>query len=131
MVTRLNDSSRDQQLYGVELNWAYGTFKLYTGTQPGSAGGSHSDTLLATFTFNGFGAKSSGVMPVTTGAMTLPVTAAATGTVGWGRIESAGKIADLTITVTSGGGDIEMPDLSVTSGDSITLSNMNFNQPGA
>ncbi len=98
-----------------------GGLKLYTGTQPALGGGSHSDTLIATNLNFTVAAAVNGIISMTD---VTGMTVDANGTIGWGRIGgSSGQAIDFSITNTGGGGDMTMGSTTVTTSDTIDISN--------
>lgn len=99
---------------------------IYSGTQP-AGGGAASGTLLATLTANAsqFAASASG------GILTLSsitgATAVATGTAAWFRITKSDDtwVMDGDVTVTGGGGDLELDNINVTINGTVGMSGTN------
>jgi hypothetical protein len=113
---------------------AAGTLKIYTGSQPTNPDTSASGTLLATFTLDAtaFGDASNGV--ATLASTPLSTTGAADGTAGWFRVETggtggAGAVFDGTVTVTSGGGTIELNTTTISNGVTVEITSGTFTMP--
>lgn len=98
-----------------------GTIKIYTGTSPGP-GSAATGTLLATVTLvdPSFGAASGGSATL---ADPAAVTAVASGTAGYCRVQdSTGAVVmDGTVTATGGGGDLTLASTSISSGQTIDI----------
>lgn len=90
-------------------------------------------TTLATLTFSdpAFGAASGGV--ATASAITSDTSAAATGTAAACRFQDSDSTAvlDGSVTATSGGGDIELSSVSITAGDTVSISSLTGTQPAS
>jgi hypothetical protein len=121
MVLELPTASRNAACDAVVDRCEGGTppalIRVYTGTKPG-ANNAATGTLLAQFT-----CSNPAFTAAVTGTATLDITPALTatglanGTAGWFRIVTGATIAtviDGTVTVTGGGGDLELNTLSVT-----------------
>ncbi len=93
MAVRMNTTTANYIAYQMAYNMFTGgvvDVKVYTGTQPATAGGSHSDTLLSTINITGSwnAAASKKVTHDLTSAQ--DGSAAATGTAGWARLSYGG-----------------------------------------
>lgn len=110
-----------------------GTLKVYSGTQPANANSSITGTLLATFTLDlpAFSAATAGV--ATLSAVPIATTGLAAGTATHFRAAtSAGATAfDGSVTVTAGGGQIELNTVTVSVGVSLEITAGTFTQPAA
>lgn len=97
--------------------------KIYTGAQPSTGDTAVTGTLLATITLPAtpFAASSSGTAAK---SGTWSATASASGTAGYYRLisQDTTKSIDGAITVTSGGGELELDNTSINSGQTITIS---------
>lgn len=116
----------------VDAGPAAGTVKIYTGSQPATADTAESGTLLATVALGdpAFGAVSNGVI---TAADPVAVTAVASGTAGWFRVEDStgANVYDGSVTATGGGGDMTLATTAVTSGLSIDITSLTVTMPAA
>ncbi len=116
---------RNEMLDAYRDDFNSGQLRIYSGTRPTDADTALSgNTLLATLTFGApaFGAASAGT--ITANAITGG-TAAATGTASFARcIKSDGTtvICDLSVTVTGGGGEVQLSTISIVSGVGVTIS---------
>ena len=99
-----------------------GTLEWRTGAMPATPETADSGTLLATNTCaaTAFGAAANGTI---TYNPDTPNTQVATGNIGYCRAkDSAGNVIDdLTVTVTGGGGDVEVDKLAVAAGEKVTV----------
>lgn len=114
-----------------------GTLVLYSGTQPANPDTALSgNTALATFQFSAtaFGADSlvGGFQQATASFAAQTVTAVASGTAAFGRVyksDGTTAVADLSVTATGGGGDIQLNSTAVSQNGSVTLSSLLFKMP--
>lgn len=110
-----------------------GTIKIYTGTQPATANDSASGTLLATFTLGdpAFSAAATGVATLL--GVPLATTGSSAGTAGWFRAaDSTGATAfDGSITVTGGGGQLELNTTTISVGVAVEITGGSYTQPAA
>lgn len=108
-----------------------GYVQIYTGAAPATADTAATGTLLGTVTASdpAFGAPAAGV--VTANAMTSDTSADATGTAGYFRsFDSAGNVVTQgTITGTGGGGDMELDNVNIVAGGTITINSWTITQP--
>lgn len=118
----------------VDAGAGAGTLKIYTGSQPADADDAVSGTLLVTITFSdpAFGAAASGSAAADV-TPALSAAAGAAGTAGWFRVaDSTGAtVFDGAITGTGGGGDIELDNTSIASGQTVTISSLTFSVPAS
>lgn len=110
-----------------------GTIKVYTGSQPANANTAVTGTLLATFTLDlpAFSGSSAGVATVS--AVPISTTGVAAGTAGYFRAAtSAGNAAfDGSVTVTGGGGQLELNTTTASVGVSIQITAGTFTMPAS
>ena len=115
-----------------------GKIKIYNGTQPTDANTAvGAQTLLATFTCasTAFGTSTaSGTTPsrssVAAAASISDVTAVATGTASWFRaLKSDGTTVICDGSVGLSGCDLNMTDVSLTSGETCSISSLNLATP--
>lgn len=136
MPLRLSDAARNAKVNAcvglLDAGAGAGTIKIYTGAQPATPATAASGTLLATVTLAdpAFGAASGGSASLGDPAS---VNAAATGTAGWARFaDSNGNVVfDGHVTVTGGGGVIELSSTSLTSGAPVDITGGTYTQPMA
>jgi hypothetical protein len=115
-----------------------GTIKVYTGTQPADANTAiTSQTLLGTFSFpaTAFGTpSSSGTAPsrvtsANAGSIS-DITAVASGTAAWFRtFKSDGTTAVFDGSVGTSGCDLNLTDVSITSGEAMSISSFALSAP--
>ena len=112
-----------------------GTIEIRTGTPPTNCGDADSGTLLGTLTLSAtaFGNAADGTDKATAAAATITgdTSADTDGTAGHFRAKDGnGKcIIQGDITATSGGGDMELDDIVISTGDSIDVTSWTFNIP--
>lgn len=136
MATRTADAARnaatDAVVDRIDAGAAAGTLKIYTGAQPADADDAASGTLLVTITLGdpAYGASASGTAAL---SGTPSGTAVATGTAGWFRVaDSDGNtVFDGSVTGTGGGGDIELDNTSIASGQTVTITALPFSTPAS
>ncbi len=111
-----------------------GKIRIYSGTQPASAGDAASGDLLVTITLNdpAFGATSSGSASLDADPA-LTGTVAASGTAGWwrGLDSDDNTVCDGSITATGGGGDLTLSTVSLVSGGTVTLTGGTLTVPAS
>lgn len=97
--------------------------KLFTGTPPATLGDADSGTLVASMTLpsDWMNAASGGQM--TKAGTWEDLTADNGGTVGYFRIYTSGSVAKIqgTVSITAGGGDMELDNNVVTAGQKVTI----------
>lgn len=109
-----------------------GNLKIYSGSQPATADTAPSGNLIVTITLPAtpFAAASSGVIAK---SGTWSGVAGATDTAGWFRIQTSGNTHPLdgSVTATAGGGELELDDVTITSGQTVTVSSFTITQPAS
>jgi len=112
-----------------------GLVRIYTGAQP-ALNAAVSGTLLAEFTMSdpAFGAAAAAGSGAVATALSMPKTdaaAAATGTAGYGAVVDSNSVVlwTGTVTATGGGGDFEIDNTSITSGQEVQLTSWTFTLP--
>lgn len=121
MATTLNTSLRNQQAdaWGTDLN--SGFIKIYTGAQP-AANDAPSGTLLVTIDLDAdaYGAAASGSA---TALGTLSGVAGNTGTAGYAQqVNAAGTRWQYgSVTATGGGGAVQLDSISISVGNTVTI----------
>jgi len=108
--------------------------RIYSGTRPANADTAPSGTLLAELVCGTpfAPAASSGVL--TANAITQDSSADATGTATWCRLtNSAGSttVLDGDVTVTGGGGDLQLVNTSLTAGQPVQVTSFVITEGGA
>lgn len=111
-----------------------GYIEVRTGAQPASVGTAASGTLLGTLVLSdpAFGnATTASPSVATASAITSDSTADASGTAGWFRAyDSAGTaIIDGSITASGGGGDMQLDNVNVVAGGTISISAWTISLP--
>lgn len=123
MATRLPTASRNATTNAlaalVDADVGAGTIQIRTGAQPATADLAATGTLLATITLAdpAWGASVAGVSTLDATPV-LSTTGVAAGTAGWFRMldNSGDTICDGAITVTGGGGELELNTLTISIG---------------
>lgn len=135
MATRLPDGSQqaaaDAVVDRIDVGGA-GSLKIYTGSQPADADSTPAGTLLVTIALaaTAYGsANTSGTAALASTPRTG--TAAATGTAGCFEVVSGGglKVFQGSVTATGGGGDLTLDNVSIASGQTVSISSLSYTQP--
>ncbi len=132
MALQLDTDIRNDLLDGIDSVFDGGTLKIYTTAQPANADTAISgQTLLATVDVDAdsFNAAASGAK--TKQGTWSELSAIATGTAAWFRLANGAdsRRIDGDITITSGGGVLELDSLSITSGQVVTITTFTLNMP--
>lgn len=134
MALQLSTQVRNARLDAIESTAGFSAkLQIRSGVAPANCAAASSGTLLAELTLPSdyMSAASSG-SKVKIGTWTA--TATATGTAGHFRIvDSAGTTCHLqgSVTATSGGGDMELDNTSIASGQTVTVSTFTLNEANA
>ncbi len=131
MSLQLDGDIRNDLLDGIDATFNSGTLEIREGAQPANADAAATGTVLVTITLpaDSFGAAAAGAKAK---AGTWEDTSAdATGTAGWFRLKNGAdtRRIDGNITVTSGGGELELDSLSITAGQTVTITTFTLNMP--
>lgn len=130
MTIRLNNGTRDASLDAIDTavntgtGTTGGTIEIFTGVVNGTFGSNPAGTLISTITLDAtaFAASSSGVMVAT---LTSPDGTAAPSALVAGCFvisdRDGAHVLDGSITVTSGGGDLELTDVNIGNGVVISI----------
>ena len=130
LPTAVRNAAADAVVGRVDAGPAAGKLRIYSGAQPASANDAPSGTLLAEVTLAdpAFGAAAAG-----SAALVDPpaVVASANGTAGWFRVvDSTGAtVMDGSVTVTGGGGDLQLASTSLTVGLSVDITGGSVTMP--
>lgn len=104
-----------------------GTLNIYTGAQPANGDTAASGTLLVSITLpaTAFSASAAGTA-ATSG--TWQGTAVASGTAGWFRMSNTGgtRNIDGNVTASGGGGDMTLDNISINTGQVVTINTFNL-----
>lgn len=132
MAERISTTARNRQADSMGDDLNSGTLKIYTGSQPASGDDAASGTLLVTINLpaDAMAAAASGVA-VKSG--TWSGVAVADGTAGWFRFANSGATRnyDGSVTVTGGGGDIELDDVSIVTDQTVIINTFTITQPAS
>ena len=135
-ILRLTDALRnamaDRISAAVDAGAGLGTIKLYSGTQPLDADDSlSSNTLLATLTFSDPSAPAASGGVLTFSAITPDALVDATDEVTWARVEDSdgNNVLDVNVTVTGGGGLVEINTVNLVAGGSVSVTNFTLTVP--
>lgn len=122
MAVTLNTALKNTLLDGLDSAFNLGTLTIRTGAPPG-AGNAATGTVLATITLpaDAFAAASGGTKAAQ--GTWQDAAADASGTAQHFRLVSAGGslVLEGTVTATGGGGDLELDNTSVASGQQVTI----------
>lgn len=137
MATRIPGNAQnaavDAVVDRIDAGAGAGTLKIYTGAQPADADDAESGSLLATFTLAdpAYGAAAAGAAALSGTPRT--VAASGTGTAGWFRIEDSTGVncLDGSVTATGGGGDLELDNTSIASGQDVTITALPVSIPAS
>lgn len=133
MAVRLSDDMRSVAADPVSTDLNSGTLNVYTGSQPASANDAATGTLLAAITLPADAFTEDGAGVITKTGTWSDTSANASGEAGWARFigSTANRKIDLSVTVTSGGGDIEFDDVDFVEGGVVTVSSFSFTLPAS
>ena len=123
-ATAIRTTRMQALLDALDAGAGAGHLKIYDGTRPATGG--TATTLLIDFTLGATpGTKPSG--SVTNGVLTLAnvtaVTASASGTATWARLTTSAGVFVADYNVGTSGADINMTSTSITSGQTIAITN--------
>ncbi|AHG92117.1 hypothetical protein J421_4650 (plasmid) [Gemmatirosa kalamazoonensis] len=134
MATVFNTVTKNTMLDSIDATFNGGTLEIRTGAPPGP-GAVPSGTLLVSITLPAdLWAAASGAVKALNAALATTAAVAA-GTAGHFRIKATGDTGaavgtqhriEGTITLTAGGGDIELDNTSITVGQNVTISTLNL-----
>ena len=138
MTIRLATATRNAACDGIvdraDAGSGAGTIEIRTGSQPASANDSASGSLLATVTlddpaFDGAGTGAAGAASLL--GVPIAATGAADGTAGWFRMKdsSGATVLDGSVTVTGGGGDLQLNTVTISTGVDFELTSGSITVP--
>lgn len=132
MAERMNTAAQNRQVDSIGDDLNSGTLKIYTGSQPASGNDAASGTLLVTINLpaDAMAAAASGIAAK---SGTWSGVAVTDGTAGWFRIANSGATRnyDGSVTAVAGGGDIELDDVSILTGQTVLISTFTVTQPAS
>lgn len=132
MAERISTTARNRQADSVGDDFNSGTLKIRTGSQPGSADDAPAGTLIVTINLpaDAVAAAASGTAAK---SGTWSGVAVADGDAGWFRIENSGATRnyDGSVTATGGGGEIELDDISIVTGQTVLINTFTVTQPAS
>lgn len=111
-----------------------GYIEIRTGAQPADVSVAATGTLLGTLPCSdpafGNAVDVTGAARATANAVTSDTAADAAGTAGWFRVYDSNNVAiiDGNITITSGGGDMELDNINIAVNDTISVNSWTFQQ---
>jgi hypothetical protein len=137
MATRIPNAVQDAAVNAiaarVDAGAGPGVLRIYTGAQPADADDAPTGTLLVSITLAdpAFGASSAGVAQLA--GTPRSGTAVASGTAGWFRIvDSNGvTVVDGSVTATGGGGDLELDNTNIATGQQVSVSALSLSIPAS
>lgn len=133
MALQLDTDIRNDLLDGIDTTFNSGTLEIREGAQPANADAAATGTVLATITLpaDAFAAASGGAK-VKNGTWE-DTSADATGTAGWFRLYNVGdtRRIDGHVTVTAGGGVLELDSVSITIAQTVTVTTFTLNMPAS
>jgi hypothetical protein len=133
MAVRLDDDIRNSLLDGIDSVFNSGTLEIRSGAQPASANDAATGTVLATIALpaDSFAAASGGSKAKA--GTWQDASADATGTAGWFRMYNTGDTQriDGNVTATAGGGDMEIDSVSITAGQTVTVTSFSLDMPAS
>ena len=132
MALQLDVDIRNDLLDGIDTTFDSGTLKIYDGAQPADADTAvAAQTLLATVDVpaDSFNAAAAGAK--TKAGTWQELSAIATGTAAWFRMANGAdtRRIDGNITVTAGGGVLELDSVSITIAQVVTITTFTLNMP--
>lgn len=143
MTLRISPGMRNAMLdaifNGTGTNIDSFILEIRSGSQPATADLAPTGTVLASITLPADALTAAASNQVTKNGTWQDASADATGTAGWFRIRASGdagttnnsdKRYDGAVTATGGGGELELQNTSITTGQSITITAVTITQPG-
>lgn len=131
MAVTINTSLQNQQADAVGTDLNSGFIDIYTGAQP-AANTAPTGTLLVSCALaaDAYGAAAAGVAAKNG---TVSGTAVANGTAGYARQRNAGSTRWMygSVTVTGGGGDVELDTVTIAVDDVISITTSTITQPAS
>lgn len=132
MAEKINDAARNRATDSVGDDFNSAIMYFYTGSQPASAGSAATGTLLGQGTLPADAmAAASGGVAAKSGTWTISISVG--GDVGYFRVVSASgdRRYDGAVTATGGGGEIELPSVTVVAGQNVTVNTFTITQPAS
>lgn len=132
MGITLNTALRNQQVDAVGTDLNSGFIDIYTGSRPADPNTAPTGTLLVSLALNADAyAAASGGSASKNG--TVSGTAVANGTAGYAQQRNAANTRWMygTLTVSGGGGDVELDSTSISIGQVIALTSSTITQPAS
>jgi len=131
MSLQLDLDIRNDLLDGIDSTFNSGILEIRTGAQPANADAAATGTVLATITLpaDAFAAASAGAKAKS--GTWQDGSADATGTAAWFRLKNGAdtRRIDGDVTVTSGGGVLELDSVSITIAQVVTITTFTLNMP--
>jgi hypothetical protein len=126
MTIRFNSATRDLITNAITATMGSATLKIYTGTQPATAGTAATGTLLVDIVLAGFNPSATGVATLVTSPPVQGI-AVATGTAGWARLTDLTNNIDGSVGTSAT--DFIINTVSIVNGGTVTLTNCTITQP--
>ncbi len=134
MAEKIGVTTQNNQADALADLYDGGELKIYSGSQPATADTAPTGTLLVTITLPtpAFGAASSGVA-AKAGTWAGTAGAGSPTNAGWFRIKSSGGSfpIDGAVTATGGGGELELDNIGISTGQVITINSFTISQPAS
>ena len=132
MALQLDTDIRNDLLDGIDSVFNSGTLKIYTTPQPADADTAiAAQTLLATIDIDADSFNAAAAGAKTKQGTWSELSAIATGTASWFRMANGAdsRRIDGNITITAGGGVLELDSLSITAAQVVTITTFTLNMP--
>jgi len=130
VIYRKADNTRNAKADAHAALYDGGSLNWYTGTIPASPASPATGTLLATNTCGNpaFGAAVNGTVTYNSDTSNVQV---ALGNIGYCRVKDSlgAVVADLDVTLTGGGGAIEVDRLNVAAGEKVAVQSFSLTEP--
>jgi len=137
MATRIPNAAQNAAVDAVvdrtDVGAGTASLRIYTGAQPADADDPATGTLLVSINLPNpaFGAAANGQAALA--GVPLSANAVAAGTAGWFRIvaRDGSTVLDGNVTQTGGGGDLELDNTNIASGQQVTINSLTVSIPAS
>lgn len=134
MAEKAGSEVRDVLAAALAALYDGGTLDIYSGSQPATPDTAPSGTLLASIPLPtpAFGSPTTGVVPKA-GTWTTNAVAGAPTNAGWFRLadSSDDNPVDGAVGATGSGAELELDNISITAGQTVTVSTFTITQPAS